>query len=568
MDFADFYQTTSPRTLRYAYGLTGDLPLAQDITQEAYARAWQRWRTVSAYHDIEAWLRVVVTRLVYDWWRRLGVRRAQADRAEYAKGPSEETVLRTTALKQLPQAQARALALHYLLDLPISQIARETGVAEGTVKSWLSRGRAGLADLLREEASTAKLAPAQDVQDRGRRRRRTQMIVAMVIGLALIAGLSVWGRHQSHPQPVTPSPSPAPVRGLQRVGVIPDGLPPKYSFSLRYQYASRDVLLLEGEPSAEDRGIVGDYVIALDRDGRQLWQRSRPATALDTQLPFRDVLVFADSRSGVVEGWNWQGDVVWQRAPQKLDAVVPMRHASDQQIEAAAFRRPTETGLLLLTADGTLSEVSTTDGSTTRTWKGVPTGSMWNGVPTGRTYYAYEGKFYAGGDQLTTIDLGGTGPDASYTAPPGRVVKDPAVCFRTAVCFTEEVVCISNCTKSDTSLVVVRDQHTVMRHEGGAFFGPTAAADAVYTYTGPGQWWLAVGDQMRQTSVDGEVLWIDDANVIVSNRSTATIGTIDPVSGNHRELGRIASHPLDVASDGRFLVVTTKQEITVYRLTQ
>jgi DNA-directed RNA polymerase specialized sigma24 family protein len=35
MDFADFYQTTSPRTLRYAYGPTGDLPLAQDVTQEA-----------------------------------------------------------------------------------------------------------------------------------------------------------------------------------------------------------------------------------------------------------------------------------------------------------------------------------------------------------------------------------------------------------------------------------------------------------------------------------------------------------------------------------------------------
>lgn len=38
MDFAEFYRVTSPRTLRYAYGLTGDLAQAQDVVQEAYAR--------------------------------------------------------------------------------------------------------------------------------------------------------------------------------------------------------------------------------------------------------------------------------------------------------------------------------------------------------------------------------------------------------------------------------------------------------------------------------------------------------------------------------------------------
>src|SRR6266545_3434629 len=48
------------------------------LVQETYARAWQRWRRLAGYDDQEAWLRLVVTRLATDRWRRLGVRRAAA----------------------------------------------------------------------------------------------------------------------------------------------------------------------------------------------------------------------------------------------------------------------------------------------------------------------------------------------------------------------------------------------------------------------------------------------------------------------------------------------------------
>jgi Sigma-70 region 2 len=76
--FDAFYRGTSRRLLHYAYGLTGNPTEAQDLVQEAYARAWQRWRRLVGYDDQEAWLRLVVTRLATDRWRRLGVRRAAA----------------------------------------------------------------------------------------------------------------------------------------------------------------------------------------------------------------------------------------------------------------------------------------------------------------------------------------------------------------------------------------------------------------------------------------------------------------------------------------------------------
>lgn len=150
-DFDAFYRDTSRRLLRYAYGLTGDPAEAQDLVQEAYARAWQRWRRLSGYEDQEAWLRLVVNRLSADRWRRLGVRRARAAAdppPAPAAPPSEDTVLLVRAMRTLPATHRRALTLYYLLDRSVGEIAAETGASSGTVKSWLSRGRAGLAATL------------------------------------------------------------------------------------------------------------------------------------------------------------------------------------------------------------------------------------------------------------------------------------------------------------------------------------------------------------------------------------------------------------------------------------
>jgi RNA polymerase sigma-70 factor (ECF subfamily) len=158
MDFDGFYRDTSRRLLRYAYGLTGDPGEAQDLVQEAYARAWQRWRRLSGYDDPEAWLRVVVNRLSTDRWRRLGVRRARAAAEPplpTVSPPSEDVVLLVRAMRELPDKLRRALALHYLLDRSIAEIAAETGASQNTVKSWLFRGRTLLAAALEDTAVTA-----------------------------------------------------------------------------------------------------------------------------------------------------------------------------------------------------------------------------------------------------------------------------------------------------------------------------------------------------------------------------------------------------------------------------
>jgi RNA polymerase sigma-70 factor (ECF subfamily) len=60
-------------------------------------------------------------------------------------GPSPDRVTAIAAIALLPETQRRAVVLHYLADLSVAEIAEQEGVAVGTVKSWLHRGRAALA---------------------------------------------------------------------------------------------------------------------------------------------------------------------------------------------------------------------------------------------------------------------------------------------------------------------------------------------------------------------------------------------------------------------------------------
>ncbi|GIF62670.1 RNA polymerase sigma24 factor [Asanoa ishikariensis] len=146
--FDEFYRATAVRTLRYAVGVVGDATEAQDAVQEAYARAWRRWDTVAAHPAPEAWVRLVVSRLATDRWRRISGIAALLRRTgppPPAPPPDENTVLLVEALRALPANHRRALALHYLCDRSVDEIAAEIGAKPNTVKSWLARGRERLA---------------------------------------------------------------------------------------------------------------------------------------------------------------------------------------------------------------------------------------------------------------------------------------------------------------------------------------------------------------------------------------------------------------------------------------
>ncbi|MCF3120286.1 SigE family RNA polymerase sigma factor [Streptomyces arenae] len=155
-DFDAFYTATAKRLVATVYAMTGDLAEAEDAVQEAYVRAWQRWERLTREGDPLPWVRTVASRLAISTWRRTRNRlRAQRRHgaAEYVPELSADRVALVAALRELPPQQRQVVVLHHLLDLPVEQVVRETGVSSGAVRTRLSRARKALGERLSDTSA-------------------------------------------------------------------------------------------------------------------------------------------------------------------------------------------------------------------------------------------------------------------------------------------------------------------------------------------------------------------------------------------------------------------------------
>jgi RNA polymerase sigma-70 factor (sigma-E family) len=146
----ELYRGSYRRLVLQLYAFTSDLTEAQDVVQEAFARALARPKGLSDVENPEAWLRTVAINVVRRRWRRrklmdtiLQRERPVATIVEAAPEP-DRTDLRD-ALATLPKVYREVVVLHYLADLPVDEVAGLLGVPSGTVKSRLSRARGALA---------------------------------------------------------------------------------------------------------------------------------------------------------------------------------------------------------------------------------------------------------------------------------------------------------------------------------------------------------------------------------------------------------------------------------------
>lgn len=161
--FDDFYHGYARRLTSHVHALAGSLTEAEDVVQEAFTKAWQHWDKVSGYADPEAWVRTVAFHIQVSRWRKTR-NRFRAHRRHGVPGDepalNPDYVAIVTALRKIAAGQRQAIVLHYLVGLSVEEIAGESGVAVGTVKARLSRGRQALAthlsDLAPETRRTAR----------------------------------------------------------------------------------------------------------------------------------------------------------------------------------------------------------------------------------------------------------------------------------------------------------------------------------------------------------------------------------------------------------------------------
>ena len=154
-DFDGWVEVRGPALLRLAYTLTGNTADAEDIVQEALARALPRWARISRVDNVDAYVRRMVVNAHTSWWRRF--RRKESPVAElrgsYVDGPGEGFDDRRRvwlACQALPESQRTAIVLRYYEQLEYAEIAELTGIREGSVRARVSRGLAALRQSLGE----------------------------------------------------------------------------------------------------------------------------------------------------------------------------------------------------------------------------------------------------------------------------------------------------------------------------------------------------------------------------------------------------------------------------------
>lgn len=157
--FEAFYEREYRAVVGLAYALSGSRYAAEDITQDAFVAAHRAWEKVGMYDRPGAWVRRVVSNISVSQFRkrtrearalaRIALRQSNALPA--LPEPDHEFWQHVRAL---PKRQAQAIALYYLEDRPVAEIAEILDCAENTVKVHLHKGRKALAARLGDEVES------------------------------------------------------------------------------------------------------------------------------------------------------------------------------------------------------------------------------------------------------------------------------------------------------------------------------------------------------------------------------------------------------------------------------
>jgi RNA polymerase sigma factor (sigma-70 family) len=175
-DFGAFYERTYPTSLRVAYGIVGEKAMADDVTQDAYTKAYRERDRYRGDGPPEAWLYRIVVNTALGTLRHQRVRWIVPLDPDVHERPAEGTssmtdhVALAEGLRELQPLARSAVVLRYYLDLDYATIGAILGISATNVGAVLSRSldrlRASMAPA--PSAPGALLAPATLAKEAGR----------------------------------------------------------------------------------------------------------------------------------------------------------------------------------------------------------------------------------------------------------------------------------------------------------------------------------------------------------------------------------------------------------------
>jgi RNA polymerase sigma-70 factor (sigma-E family) len=172
-DFEEFAAADTPRLLRIARVLTGNDHDAADLVQDCLSRMGMRWGNPRKISNPHAYARATLVNLnisrVRRFSRELLVHTVpEHETGTMSAGDGLDPWL-DLALKRLPRRQRAAVALAYLEDQSVTDIAEVLGCSVSAAKTHLARGRAAL-----QRAASARSSEPDDepIAEGAKARRR------------------------------------------------------------------------------------------------------------------------------------------------------------------------------------------------------------------------------------------------------------------------------------------------------------------------------------------------------------------------------------------------------------
>ncbi len=162
--FEEFVAERGPALLRFAYLLSADHGLAEDLVQDALVKAHRRWVGRLAADHPEAYVRRIIVNDFTSWRRRRSSGEVVGPVPDRSYGDAADAVadrdLMWRALAGLPRRQRAVLVLRYYEHQSNAQIAVALGCAESTVRSLATRAFA----MLRRDPQIAALETCEERQ--------------------------------------------------------------------------------------------------------------------------------------------------------------------------------------------------------------------------------------------------------------------------------------------------------------------------------------------------------------------------------------------------------------------
>jgi RNA polymerase sigma-70 factor (ECF subfamily) len=157
-DFDAIVEQYRPRIFRFILASIRNRETAENLTQDCFIRAYKAREQYRGAASVTTWLMQIATNLVRDhessrrlqFWRKASV---ELDDAEYwipdgAMSPEAQAAARQQieaiwkATAKLTERQRTIFLLRFVEDMELLEIAKVTGIAEGTVKAHLFRALA------------------------------------------------------------------------------------------------------------------------------------------------------------------------------------------------------------------------------------------------------------------------------------------------------------------------------------------------------------------------------------------------------------------------------------------